>query len=360
MHLPEADRQEHSQGDHIEGNRIPLSFATLSSQTFEAEQIHTLAQRKDLPIIPSTAAAHEQSLIQSSPSPDADAGRPDLPYRIPSFNPSEPFRAALPESLARLVILESPPSATATLEAEQTEQVLQEEEDEQILESPVELVESSGSSSPEGIATPPHSRHHQQDLTLHRLSTSLPASPTQATYTALFEALAGSRHLSSLRIPHLRASLNPSLPTGLGARLPLTPLEETNTPEMRLDSPADLVEPCNPFDVLALDEQFHKATHAKRDSFNDEQTTGEASDANETFYHTLLEFVQSESGYTADLTDLVEVSNLFGKRDIYLSREFIILMVITNYAGSFLPPLHCTIHYRGTTCYHRSRRNSPC
>jgi len=89
---------------------------------------------------------------------------------------------------------------------------------------------------------------------------------------------------------------------------------------MRLDSPADLAEPSDPFDSIVLGEQFYTARNMEQDNLIDERTAGEASDANETFYHTLLEFVQSESGYTADLTDLVEVSNLFRKRGIFTSR----------------------------------------
>lgn len=78
---------------------------------------------------------------------------------------------------------------------------------------------------------------------------------------------------------------------------------------MHLDSPADLAEPCNPFESTTFAEQLIKASTSLQEGL-DEQTNREATnDANETFYHTLLELVNSESGYTADLTDLVEVSD---------------------------------------------------
>ena len=93
------------------------------------------------------------------------------------------------------------------------------------------------------------------------------------------------------------------------SRLPLTPLEETNTPDMRIDSPADLAEPTNPFDAIAFAEKLSKAGSSLHDGLTDEQKVEQANDADETFYHTLLELVNSESGYTADLTDLVEVSS---------------------------------------------------
>jgi hypothetical protein len=83
--------------------------------------------------------------------------------------------------------------------------------------------------------------------------------------------------------------------TASGAlRLPLTPLEEINSPLMTLDSPADLAEVQDPFSARALQEALLAAETPEQD---------------ETFYHALLEIVRTEDGYTADLTDLVEVSS---------------------------------------------------
>lgn len=65
---------------------------------------------------------------------------------------------------------------------------------------------------------------------------------------------------------------------------------------MTLDSPADLAEVQDPFNTRALQEALSVAASAQRQ------------DSDESFYHALLEIIQTEEGYTADLTDLVEVS----------------------------------------------------
>lgn len=83
---------------------------------------------------------------------------------------------------------------------------------------------------------------------------------------------------------------------------------------MRLDSPADLAELSNPFEARTFVDQFATVTDSQADTTSDQQQQPtDSTDANETFYHTLLELVNSESGYTADLTDLVEVSIDFAK-----------------------------------------------
>jgi len=64
---------------------------------------------------------------------------------------------------------------------------------------------------------------------------------------------------------------------------------------MTLDSPADLAEAQDPFSSRALQEALLVAASAQRQ------------DSDESFYHSLLEIVKTEEGYTADLTDLVEV-----------------------------------------------------
>lgn len=108
-------------------------------------------------------------------------------------------------------------------------------------------------------------------------------------------------------------------------RLPLTPLEEVSSPHMTLDSPADLAEVQDPFSRISLHEQQpHQLTTPPTSSSSvssplARQTSRNAAASllpsappsaatqDETFYHSLLELVKTEDGYTEDLTDLVEV-----------------------------------------------------
>ncbi|KAK9897599.1 hypothetical protein P389DRAFT_59231 [Cystobasidium minutum MCA 4210] len=318
----------------------PLSTVHSSSsrsQTFDSapEQSHPASQEGESSTFLTSPSA-SSSLPTSSASPSSLpvlslATRPDLSYRIPSFGESETLTAALPDSLAKLVIHDLPLSTNLTIHSapvareslDDDQEVEYSDKEGARVESPVEILEDLSPSPSEGISTtPPRARHHlpqhfhNHHAQLNRLSSSLPASPTQATHAGLAEALSAStsssssRRLTSLHIPLLRASLDlPSTVSSPTSRLPLTPLEEIDSPDMRLDSPADLAELSNPFDTKSFSEHLSGAiVEAQRSSLEQEQRqAAESNDANEVFYHTLLEFVNSESGYTADLTDLVEV-----------------------------------------------------
>lgn len=130
-----------------------------------------------------------------------------------------------------------------------------------------------------------------------------------------------------------------------------------------MDSPADLAEPSNPFDAFAFAEQLSKAGNELQDSLTDELKIEEANDADETFYHTLLELVNSESGYSADLKDLVDVSSLNLYPHMVLNTPLCTGANLTKYTlhpslslrtGSFLPSLDRTLRYRRTTDHYRS------
>lgn len=133
-----------------------------------------------------------------------------------------------------------------------------------------------------------------------------PTSPTSSLSPTVDGGLVPPRPALPYRIPSFSKSepvLDLTLPfqpevealKAEQARLPLTPLEEVNSPLMTLDSPADLAEVQDPFNSRALQQALLVAANAQRQ------------DSDESFYHALLEIVETEQGYTADLTDLVEV-----------------------------------------------------
>lgn len=169
-----------------------------------------------------------------------------------------------------------------------------------ICSSPISTSTTTTSTLPTGLSvslptSPTHRRFSSSDLPPlpEIVKHTATATPTTLSHT-LQSATAGGVHGH-----HQKSSV-------------LTPLEEVNTPEMLLDSPADLAELSNPFDKIThmsssttdfteLEQQLESLSliHlARRSSLND---------ADETFYHTLLELVNTEAGYADDLTDLVEV-----------------------------------------------------
>lgn len=341
---------------------LPLSIHH-PSQTFDSTSEHALSPAAQGEDTKSTTSVEIPSLVPFSSSSSSS-----LSYRIPPLSPTGgSLAAALPESLSKLVIHDLPLSTLSTTDstyihsapvADTSTTEGQDDEEEGTVESPLEIIEDLSTSSPGGIATPPHSRHHHHlpqhhHIRINRLSSSLPASPTQATHAALNEALSSStsstssssRRLNSLHIPVLRASLDLSTVSSPTSRLPLTPLEEVDSPDMRLDSPADLAELSNPFEARTFVDQFATSNDAQVDTTLDQQQQStDSTDANETFYHTLLELVSSESGYTADLTDLVEVSIDFAKdqsqsggRECPLSPSEAIKL--THDCSVFQPPL---------------------